>query len=112
MRKFLIGLVGVGLIAQVSPSAASSVGGTCSPALNQLGGQWDALGFSPPEKPGAWRVLGSGGLAISGIEYQQLVRGIRAAAVACAAGHDTDATRQIRSLQTELSGFNKGRSSD
>jgi hypothetical protein len=61
------------------PIAPSSVGSAAQ--LDALGAEWDRIGFSPPSKPGQFRVYGRDGHVTDGPGYNTMVSLIRSAAI-------------------------------
>jgi hypothetical protein len=105
MRGFLIGAIGLSIVGFASPSYAS---GACSDALQALGQQWDAMGFTAPQKPSQAYVYGHAGHVISGMDYQRVTGQMRAAAEDCRAGQEDAAMQRIQSIQATLSPSHNG----
>jgi hypothetical protein len=108
MRAFLIGLLGLWVIGYAGPVQAADSDKSCSVALNELGQQWDAMGFTAPQKPSQAYVTGRGGRTISGVKYQRITNAMRFAAQDCAAGREEDAHHRIQSIQAMFSSGRNG----
>ena len=87
--------------AQSSRSPDLSLHGS-SAALQALSVDWDCIGFSPPSKPGQFRVYGSGGYVTSGPGYNTMVTLMRIAAADSRAGRDQEALDKIAKVRNLL----------
>ena len=83
--------------AQPVPQAAS-----CQASLQQLGAEWDAIGFATPSKPLQARVTARDGRVATGAEVTYLGGQLRLAAADCAAGRDEAALQRIAQIQARL----------
>jgi hypothetical protein len=83
--------------AQPVPQAAS-----CQASLQQLGAEWDAIGFATPSKPVQARVAARDGRVSSGAEVTYLTNQLRLAAQDCAAGRDATGLQRIALIHTRL----------
>jgi hypothetical protein len=79
-------------------------GGTAS--LNALLAEWDEAGFSPPGKPGQYRVYGRNGFVTSGPGYNAMVFLIRSAVADSRAGRDLDAAMKVAKARSLLASSN------
>ena len=82
------------------PIAASSVGSAAK--LDALGAEWDRIGFSPPSKPGQFRVYGRGGHLTDGPGYNLMVSLIRSAALDSRQGREQEALAKIARVRRLL----------
>ena len=89
MNKFPVVLAAAGCalvfglhaaVAQPVPQATS-----CQASLQQLGAEWNAIGFATPSKPAQARVAARDGRVSSGAEVTYLTNQLRLAAQDCAA---------------------------
>jgi hypothetical protein len=88
--------------AQSSRSPDLSFHGNSAVALQGLFADWDRIGFSPPGKPGQFRVYGRGGYVTSGPGYNYMVTLMRIAAADSRAGRDQEALEQIAKVRNLL----------
>jgi hypothetical protein len=83
------------------PEAESSAA-----ALSALLADWDRAGFSPPSKPGQYRVYGRNGYAISGPGYDAMVSLIHVAVTDIREGPARDAETKIAKARSLLAASN------
>jgi len=83
--------------AQPVPQATS-----CQASLQQLGAEWNAIGFATPSKPVQARVVARDGRVSSGAEVTYLTNQLRLAAQDCAAGRDGAGLQRIALVHTAL----------
>jgi hypothetical protein len=88
--------------AQSSQSPDFSRHGSSAVALQELFADWDRIGFSPPGKPGQFRVYGRGGYVTSGPGYNTMVTLMRIAAADSRAGRDQEALEKIAKVRSLL----------
>ena len=88
--------------AQSPRSPDLSLHGSSAVALQALFADWDRIGFSPPSKPGQFRVYGSGGYVTSGPGYNTMVTLMRIAAADSRAGRDQEALEKIARVRSLL----------
>jgi hypothetical protein len=81
---------------------ADTQAGSSTASLTALLAEWDRAGFSPPSKPGQYRVYGRNGYVTSGPEYNAMVSLIRSAANDTRDGRDRDATAKIARARSLL----------
>jgi hypothetical protein len=67
--------------------------------LNALGAEWDRIAFSPPSKPGQFRVYGRDGHVTSGPGYNTMVSLIRSAANDSRLGREQEALVKIAKVR-------------
>lgn len=82
------------------PIAPSSVGSAAQ--LDALGAEWDRIGFSPPSKPGQFRVYGRDGHVTDGPGYNTMVSLIRSAAIDSSQGREQEALVKIARMRRLL----------
>ena len=70
--------------------------------LGALGAEWDRIGFSPPSKPGQFRVYGRGGHVTDGPAYNLMVSLIRSAAIDSRQGREQEALIKIARVRRLL----------
>ena len=107
MTKTLLAAVAMLAMAAMTANAQSSRSPDLFPrgssaALQALLADWDRIGFSPPSKPGQFRVYGSGGYVTSGPGYNTMVTLMRIAAADSRAGRDQEALEKIAKVRNLL----------
>jgi hypothetical protein len=100
----------------VGPASAGSVtggaentwpkSGSSAAALSALLAEWDRAGFSPPSKPGQYRVYGRNGYATSGPGYDAMVSLIHRAVTDTREGRARDAETKIAKARSLLAASN------
>jgi hypothetical protein len=72
--------------------------------LDALGAEWNRIGFSPPSKPGQFRVYGRYGHVTDGPGYNLTVSLIRSAAIDARRGREQEALTKIATVRRLLGG--------
>jgi hypothetical protein len=75
------------------PNYVASVGSAAQ--LDALDAEWDRIGFSPPSKPGQFRVYGRDGHVTDGPGFNTMVSLIRSAAIDSLQGREQEAFAKI-----------------
>jgi hypothetical protein len=106
MKKTVLAAVAMFAMAATTANAQSSpdlsLNGSSAVALQELFADWGRIGFSPPGKPGQFRVYGSGGYATSGPGYNTMVTLMRIAAADLRGGRDAEALEKIAKVRNLL----------
>jgi hypothetical protein len=84
----------------VQPNYVASAGS--APQLDALGAGWDRIGFSPPSKPGQFRVYGRDGHVTDGPGYNLMVSLIRSASIDSRRGREQEALAKIARVRRLL----------
>ncbi len=94
------GTLGFGLQASAAQPVPPTL--SCQASLQQLGTQWDAVGFASLSKPAQARVAARDGRVAGGAEVTYLTNQLRLAAQDCAAGRDDAGLQRIAFIRAAL----------